>query len=351
MAISSRRPLERRTAGSRIGELRSLGAPLLDLAATRRSAPLLYLELTGVDRVPAKRRRALLSACKREVATALRGSVGSVLRRNDRVAAGSGARWFVALLVDRAVDAPARGSVNDADLGLIAGRLQAMVRSQLSALARRNGNTGEIGVIAGWTVIDPVSADRPLDGLRQAIRGAAVVARVEAQRAHVLAAVTHELRTPLTAILGYAERLRDETDLDAVQRRQYGAIVAQEARRLHRLVETLIDAGAWTAGRLALAARPHSLRALARAAWASLAGTVPARRVRFTVRGDATPVVDAERIQQVFINLLDNAVRHSPAGGRVHMRIATRAGVTTINVEDEGAGFSKRAAAALGTPF
>ena len=325
MATSSQRPLERRTAGSRIAELRSLGAPLVELATARRSAPLLYLELTGVDRVPVRRRRALLSACKRAVATALRDSVGNVLRRSDRVAAGPGARWFVALLVDRAVDAPARATVNDADLGLIAGRLQATVRSQLRALARGNGKADAPGVIAGWTVVDPVSEDRPLDGLRQAIRGAAVVARVEAQRALVLAAVTHELRTPLTAILGYAERLRDESDLDTRERMRYGEIVAQEARRLHRLVETLIDAGAWTAGRLALSARPHSLRALAHTAWSALS-VAPGRRIRFDVRGDATPVVDAERIQQVFINLLDNAVRHSPAGGRVRVRIAASAG-------------------------
>jgi signal transduction histidine kinase len=228
--------------------------------------------------------------------------------------------------------------------------LQATVRSQLRALARDNGTTDSLGVIAGWTVVDPVSEDRPLDGLRQAIRGAAVVARVEAQRALVLAAVTHELRTPLTAILGYAERLRDESDLDTRERMRYGGIVAQEARRLHRLVETLIDAGAWTAGRLALSARPQSLRTLARAAWSALS-VDPGRRICFDVRGDATPVVDPERIQQVFINLLDNAVRHSPASGRVRMRIAASAGIATVHIEDDGSGFSKRAAAALGTPF
>jgi two-component system, OmpR family, sensor histidine kinase ResE len=357
LATNSRRrsrqgaPAERRDAVARIAELRSLAPALLRLARAGRSAPLLYLELIGIDRVAAARRAAALAACKREVAAALRASVGTVLRASDVVAAGPSAHWFVALLAGRSVSVRASAGVSDADLGLVAGRLQAAVRERLRSMARSGAISSEIGVISGWTVLDPVSRERPLDELRQAIRGAAVVARVEAARAAVLASVTHELRTPLTAIVGYAERLRDDRGLTPAQRARYYGIVADEGRRLHRLVESLIDIGAWTAGKLKLERQPTELRELAARAWSAIAPRAAGRHVRLTLRGRARAGVDRERFEQVLINLLDNAVRHSPDGGRVSIAIGTTTARATLVVEDEGPGFSAAAAHAFGAPF
>jgi signal transduction histidine kinase len=323
----------------------------LRLAAARRSAPLLYIELTGIERVPARRRAHALAACKRAVAASLRDSVGTALRRSDVVAAGTHARWFVALLVDRAVAAPARATVDDANLGLICGRLGAVIRVRLRALERRGTLPPGIGVIGGWTVLDPVSADRPLTELRQAVRGAAVVARIEAQRATVLAAVTHELRTPLTSIIGYAERLRDEPALAPSLRARYSGIVAEEGRRLHRLVESLIDIGAWTAGKLKLAPKKRKLRALVRTAWAAIGERADAKALRLALRGDVSASIDAERMEQVLINVLDNAVRHSPRGGCVRVALALVANGCAVTVSDDGPGFSRAAAGAFGSAF
>ena len=285
------------------------------------------------------------------MASSLRGAVGTVLRRSDAVAAGTHARWFVALLVGRAVAASARASVHDADLGLICGRLQAAIRTQLRALERRGALPASIGVIGGWTVLDPVSAERPLTELRQAVRGAAVVARVEARRATVLAAVTHELRTPLTSIIGYAERLRDEPTLAPSLRSHYSDIVAQEGRRLHRLVESLIDIGAWNAGSLRLALKDVKLRALVRAAWAAIGEHANGKALRLEVRGDIAASVDAERMEQILINVLDNAARHSPRGGRVRVALERNASGCMVTVSDEGPGFSDAAARDLGSAF
>lgn len=342
---------DRRDAVARIAELRSLTPALLRLARADRSAPLLYLELIGVDRVAPARRAGVLVTCKREVAAALRASVGTVLRGSDVVAAGPRAHWFVALLAGRSVAARASASVNDADLGLVAGRLQAAVRERLRSMARGGAISREVGVICGWTVLDPVSLERPLEELRQAVRGAAVVARVEAARAAVLASVTHELRTPLTAIVGYAERLRDDRGLTAEQRSRYYGIVADEGRRLHRLVESLIDVGAWTAGKLRLERQPVELRELAGRAWSAIAPRAAAGRVRLALRGRGRAEVDRERFEQVLINLLDNAVRHSPAGGRVSIAIGATTSRATLVVEDEGPGFSAVAARAAGEAF
>jgi len=290
-------------------------------------------------------------ACKRAVAASLRDAVGTVLRKSDAVAAGAHAHWFVALLVGRSVVAPARANVDDADLGVICNRLQAAIRVRLRELASRGETPGGIGVIGGWTVLDPVAAARPLVGLRQAVRGAAVVARVEAQRATVLAAITHELRTPLTAIIGYAERLRDEPALAPVARARYSGIVAEEGRRLHRLVESLIDIGAWNAGRLKLRASTVQLRSLIRAAWAAIGHRVKAKSLRLTLSGDAAATVDSERMQQVFINLLDNAARHSPSGSRISVALARVKDGCSVVVSDEGPGFSPEALRTVGGAF
>ncbi|MBV8365771.1 MAG: HAMP domain-containing histidine kinase [Candidatus Eremiobacteraeota bacterium] len=325
----------------------SLSAPLLALAKAQRAVPLLYLELTGIERIDARSRERTLAECKRAVAAALREAAGSVLRRRDAVAAGPGARWFVALLIGRSVAASARASVSDAALGLVASRLAAAVRMRLQGAVQP---ARDVGVIAGWTVLDPVSGIHPLDDLRQAVRGAAVVARVEAQRALVLAAVTHELRTPLMSIIGYAERLRDEPGRAATARTRDAAVVVEEAARLHRLVETLIDAGAWSAGRLVLDRRAGRLGQIVRSAWRALAGRRPPG-IRFGVRGDARALVDRERLEQVFINLLDNAVRHSPRTGSIRATIESAGGQCAVTIADEGAGFDARAVRALGTEF
>lgn len=310
----------------------------------------MYLELTGLERLPHPRTKAL-AACKRAVAHGLRECVGTVLRRSDVVAAGAGAQFFVALLVGRALPAPTRRGADDAELGVVSNRVQAAVRTKLHALASSGDSISDIGVIGGWTVLDPVSEERPLAELRQAIRGAAVVARVEAQRAVVLAAVTHELRTPLTSIIGYAEALRDDPDLAPEQRARYGAIVASEGQRLRRLVEGLIDIGAWSAGKLKLDYSRVQLADVVTRAWAAVAARAVQKAIRFQVAGHAEALVDADRLEQVVINLLDNAIRHSPASGSIVVRIVRTAQGVTIAVTDSGAGFSLRAAKHVGTPF
>jgi signal transduction histidine kinase len=351
LGTNSRRPRERRLAEARIPELAALCAPLTRLATARRSAPLLYIELTGLERVSASRRPRALAACKRAVASSLREAVGTVLRHSDVVAAGTHAHWFVALLVDRAVAAPARAGVNDADLGLVSARLQAVIRAKLRGLERRAVLPERIGVIGGWTVLDPVSAPNPLTELRQAVRGAAVVARVEARRATVLAAVTHELRTPLTSIIGYAERLRDEPALAAPTRVRYSGIMVEEGRRLHRLVESLIDMGAWNAGRLKLALRRMKLGALVRAAWAAIGERASSKFLRLELRGDVAASVDPERMEQILINLLDNAARHSPRRGRIRVALERSKTGCRMTVSDEGPGFTRAAVRGLGSEF
>src|SRR5580692_7461724 len=179
-------PTERRHLPSRIADLRGLAPSLRELSEQGRSAPLLYLEITGLDTMRGAKRRAALQVCKQAVATALSASAGSVLRGGD-VAAGPEAAWFAALLVGRAVDARAQAVVADPDLAVAALRLRSSVLEAFRKMRPGGAIPRLAGVRVGWTVVDPVDPSAPMAGLRHAVRGAAVLARVEERRSTFLA--------------------------------------------------------------------------------------------------------------------------------------------------------------------
>jgi signal transduction histidine kinase len=340
---------ERRHLASRIPEFRALVPPLRDLALRRRAVPLLYLEITGLDGLRPTARKAALRSCKSAVAAALAASAGSVLRRGDTVAAGPNAAWFAALLVGRSIDLARRPVAPDADLVVAATRLRQSVLAAFREEAARGAIPARAGVRAGWTIVEPVDLSSALSELRHAVRGAAVVARIEERRAAFLASVTHELRTPLTAIIGYAERLQTGGGTTVGRMRHDLAIIESEGRRLAWLVEGLIDAGAWGAGSLRLRTEPASIGELADAAWASVGLRHATRKMKYVRHGDATAAADRERMLQIFVNLLDNAARHAKA--QVSVSIASRAGKIRVSVEDDGAGFAPETLRDFARPF
>ena len=324
--------------------------PLRALAHERCVAPLLFIEVTGLGASTAVRVRAQATAA---VEDALRAAAGTLLRRDDIVVCGPSARWYAALLLDRAVAASARAAVSDADLGIVAARLRASIRSAVDERTRdlRRGGAANFAVRVGWTIIEPRDAERPLNELRHALRGAAVVARVEERRGTVLAAITHELRTPLTSIVGFVERLREDADASPRRRSRALSIVSEEARRLSRLVDGLIDAGAWQAGSLTLRRRAADLGPIARKAKTLTAEAARGRGVRVKVQGDAVADVDPDRLLQVFVNVIDNAIRHAKARGVVGVAVSGARNGATIVVTDDGEGFDERAVGRIGAPF
>ena len=342
-------PKERRHLPSRIADLRELAPSLRELGEKNRAVPLLYLEITGLDRMAGANRRAALQICKQAVATALAASAGSVLRRGDIVAAGPGAAWFAALLVGRAVDARAQTVVADPDLAVAAMRLRSTVLEAFRKTRPEGAIPRTAGVRAGWTVIEPVDAAAPMTGLRHALRGAAVVARVEERRSTFLASVTHELRTPLTAIVGYVEQLQLKPRLSGAKHKQYLDVIASEAARLTRLVEGLIDAGAWGAGSLRLRIAPIDVAGVVERAWRTVEARHEDRRLQFSQRGKALAAADGERMLQVLVNLLDNAARHAKSS--VDVRIGVRKSVARIAVSDDGDGFARGMLRDFAQPF
>ncbi len=158
-------------------------------------------------------------------------------------------------------------------------------------------------------------------------------------RTDLVSNVSHELRTPLTAIKGSIETLRDGAVDDLNARDQFLASIEGETDRLIRLVNDLLILSRTDSQALTLRREWFDLADLAAACAAELRPGAAAQRVALLVDGPATQVhADADRIRQVLVNLLDNAIRYSPPGEAVRIGIAPAAGRVTVTVQDRGPG-------------
>jgi two-component system sensor histidine kinase BaeS len=184
--------------------------------------------------------------------------------------------------------------------------------------------------------------DRAPGAVRDLVRGFnTMAARLDAdeqQRRRLLADVTHELRTPLTVIAGNVEAILD--GVHPADEAHLGALL-EETRVLRRLVEDLRTLALSEAGSLSLHREPTDLDILmtdvatSAAAGAAAAGVTVAAAV-----ADDVPLLDVDpvRIREVLGNLVANALRHTPAGGRIDLRGRLDREVVEITVADTGTG-------------
>ncbi|HET9227231.1 MAG TPA: response regulator [Thermoanaerobaculia bacterium] len=155
-----------------------------------------------------------------------------------------------------------------------------------------------------------------------------------------LATLSHELRTPLNAILGWAQVLRsgkvdEETTARALE------AVERNARAQAQLISDLLDVSRIITGKLRLELKPVELPRIIEAALDSVRPAADARQIpiRVTIHSGVGPLVgDPDRLQQVVWNLVSNAIKFTPQGGSVEVRLAQRDGQAEIAVQDTGAG-------------
>ncbi|OLE75868.1 MAG: hypothetical protein AUG02_06440 [Chloroflexi bacterium 13_1_20CM_2_70_9] len=160
-----------------------------------------------------------------------------------------------------------------------------------------------------------------------------------------LADISHELRTPLTSIQGFAQAIVEgEARGDAVTRA--GEVIHREAQRLVRMVEGLLQVAKLEAGAQAMAQEDVSPARLLSSAVAALDVQARDAGVLFDVAdADALPSVrgDPDKLAQLFLNLLDNAVKHSPRGATVRVRGERDDGTIILRVRDAGSGLPEGA--------
>lgn len=154
----------------------------------------------------------------------------------------------------------------------------------------------------------------------------------------VLATLGHELRNPLAALVNAMPLLRDcDAPAGALQ------IIDRQLALLRRLADDLMQASRLRAGKGELHLAVFDLREVFHAAAESVWSMAAAREQEFQTIPIAGPVPvkgDAQRLQQVFVNLLDNAIKYTPRRGRIVFNITTEGGDAIVRVEDSGVGMS-----------
>lgn len=169
--------------------------------------------------------------------------------------------------------------------------------------------------------------------------------RLEQVRTEFVANVSHELRTPLTAIHGYLETLLDGALEEPENARKFLGIVFRHTERLGRLTDDLTDLSNIELGRISLRLEPTAVAEVADSVLAIISPRAGAGQVTMEAKlpADLPDVVaDRDRLAQILINLVDNAVKYTPKGGRVWLEGRVREpGVVEVAVCDTGAGIPK----------
>ncbi len=165
-----------------------------------------------------------------------------------------------------------------------------------------------------------------------------------------LSTVTHELRTPLTAIRALTEILHDDPGIEADQRLQFLAVIISESERLTRLINQLLDMAKIEAGAMEWAIAPLDPAAALEQAATATARLFQERGIALVVALDpALPPVrgDHDRLVQVAVNLLSNAAKFTPPGGRVTLSARTENAALRVAVTDDGPGIAPEHHAAV----
>lgn len=166
------------------------------------------------------------------------------------------------------------------------------------------------------------------------------VQSLEESRRVLLSNISHELKTPLTMLVGYVEALQDGIHADENEFRQYLSVIQKQSRRLHRLINDLLDLSHIEA-RQYINYQEINMNEFFSQYFDELSLYLEKKNLNFAfhISPDLPPVVgDADRIAQVLNNLVHNAIKHTPQGGLIKIQIENEGDKILIKVEDDGYG-------------
>jgi PAS domain S-box-containing protein len=191
-----------------------------------------------------------------------------------------------------------------------------------------------------WLSISGVKSD---DGVVYAFRNLTEERALDELKSEFVATISHELRTPLAAIYGAAQTLRrSDVELEDAHKGNLLEVIGDESERLTRIAEDILLASNLDSGRLQLEPQEVDVALLARGVLDDMRSFWAGRediQLELVAEAALPPVAaDADRLRQVLVNLIDNAVKYSPKGGRVELHVAARDNGLRMMVTDEGLG-------------
>ncbi|BCV25370.1 two-component system histidine kinase PnpS [Gelria sp. Kuro-4] len=189
--------------------------------------------------------------------------------------------------------------------------------------------------------VAPVWEDKEVTGLIVVFHDITELRRLERMRTEFVASVSHELRTPLTAIRGFSETLLDGALADKAAAEHFLRIIDDEARRLTALIDDLLDLSRLELKRANLKLENFALLPLVESIAASLKPRLDKAALTLSVEikdPELAVQADRDRIRQVLLNLIDNSIKYTPAGGRISISAAALDGTVRVAVADTGRG-------------
>lgn len=201
-----------------------------------------------------------------------------------------------------------------------------------SALRQRENFNGKALSVAPGCIFEVNAAPTPGGGAVAVLHDVTSVERAEKTRRDFIANVSHELRTPLTSISGYVETLLEGNEQISPQVREFLAIILKNATRMNRLTEDLLALAKVESGDYKLMLQPMRASAVVEDAIESLTGMVFDSGVTLEAAEatDALVLADADALNQVFGNLIENAMKYGKSGKRVLV------GAQLLESEDDG---------------
>jgi signal transduction histidine kinase len=179
------------------------------------------------------------------------------------------------------------------------------------------------------------------------------LAEAEQLSRNFLMSVSHELRTPLTAIRGHVSALREGVIDDPEASSLSLAVIEEEAMRLERLVGDVLDLAKLNAHRFTVLEEEVDMRDLCERAYAAFGEVARQRAIDYRRDFAVRPVIvtDGDRVLQIISNLLSNAFRWTPEGGRVSLALGSENGIVSVVVSDSGPGVSPEERERIFRPF
>jgi PAS domain S-box-containing protein len=169
--------------------------------------------------------------------------------------------------------------------------------------------------------------------------------RLENLRRDFVANVSHELKTPLASIKAYAETLRLGALHDAEHNQQFVARIEEQADRLHQLIIDLLHLARVESGQQAFDIAEVCLRTIVDASVAAHAASAASRQITLASEPPAVPIdvmADEEGVRTIVNNLVDNAIKYTPGGGKVTVRWRQESGHAILEVQDTGIGIARQ---------
>jgi signal transduction histidine kinase len=169
------------------------------------------------------------------------------------------------------------------------------------------------------------------------------LAKVEKMRKEFIANISHELRTPISFISGVLQGINDQT-ITSAEKEKYVALAIKEIERINRLINDMLDLARLEHGDIKLELRKINLAELVLEVLAAKEPEFLKKDLKpeLDFRGQTYVLADYHRVQQMIINLLDNAIKFSPPGGSILIGIQKNAALATIWIKDYGPGISKK---------